>query len=248
MIVISKERFYYTNPNIIMLEKDDNFFYSHRNVYDQAVILNYVYNSNIEDVLITLDPNFKNNNKAYEWLKENLPKPLNILAPFIYLVDSDLGDDYEDYCGALQVITSQISVASYIKLDKSIRSGLSWSSSIKEEYRMSWDLFIQSSRTSIMGSISAPTVTTEKQEVPEGSADYPTEEEFVQEAGELEEGEMYFVEEHNPDLDGFDMGAFMDGTDEDESSEENEHPTLNNGSSNASYEKDEIKAYKGILV
>lgn len=242
MIVISEERFYTVNPNIIMLESNERYFYSHRNVYDQAVILNHLYSASPDKVLSELDPDIKQNDKAYQWLKENLPKPLNILSAFVYLVDTDLGDNYEDYCGALQVITSQISTVNYVKLDKSIRSGLSWSSSIKEEYRMSWDIFFQSSSKTMF----TPTRQTETVSSVE---DTPTYEELEEEAGALEEGQLYFVDtSENSDEDDEFMKSFMEGTDDIDLAESTESQFSKSPNLSNEYTSEEKKSFADILV
>lgn len=247
MIVISEERFYTMNPNIIMLENNGKYFYSHRNVYDQAVILNHLYSASPDKVLSTLNPDIKQNDKAYQWLKENLPKPLNILSAFVYLVDTDLGDNYEDYCGALQVITSQISTVNYVKLDKSIRSGLSWSSSIKEEYRMSWDIFFQSSSKTVftpMKQVEQSTNSSSSENI-----DVPTYEELEQEAGALEEGQLYFIEEsENTEEDDEFMKAFMNGTDNLNLAEDTEVKSSGSTDLSGNYSSEEKKSFADILV
>lgn len=125
----------------MVLSKDDNYFYVHRDVYDKAVVLSDRYEP--EALLGALDAT--NNEETIDWLYSELPKPINILSTFLGLIQDGLEADLEKCCGALHAITSVIDVREFVKQPKELRKSIEFSLSILEEYEMSWERFFLSS-------------------------------------------------------------------------------------------------------
>ena len=141
MLVTSKERYLPTTINTLVLIKNDYFFYIHRDVYDKAIMLNDRYT--LDTLIENIQP--KNNLSAIEYFHENTPSPINILAPFLGLVDKGLPNDVETLTGAIHVITAAIDVKAYTQIDSNLRKTLEFSLYIKEEYEMAWERFIMTS-------------------------------------------------------------------------------------------------------
>lgn len=138
MLVYSKERFYPTLINVIVLEDaTGGFWYIHRSVYDVALILSA--KQTIEGITTLLD---SENNKAAVLKWAEAPHPIDILAPFFGLVSEELpAGDIEVLAGVMHSITSQISLYGFIKQPKAIRTTIEFSLSVVNEYQMSWDAF-----------------------------------------------------------------------------------------------------------
>jgi hypothetical protein len=143
MIVASKERYLPVVVNTLVLSKDDWYFYLHRDVYDQAVILTDRYDRAVDD-LMELIGNKQRNEEAVRWFYEQAPKPLHILAPYLQLIDGEIARDMELICGVLHVVTAMIQVRQFILKPPEIRKSVSFSLTIKEEYEMAWERFFVS--------------------------------------------------------------------------------------------------------
>lgn len=139
MLIVSKERYLPVSFNTIVLHEHDNYFYIHRDVYDQAVILSESYAS-LEE-LAALVGGYETNRDTVRWFHTQAPKPLNILAPYLLLIDGHIEPEIGICCGALHVITSLIQVRSFILKPQEVRRSVCFSLSIKEEYEMAWDRF-----------------------------------------------------------------------------------------------------------
>jgi hypothetical protein len=137
MLVVSKQRFLPTSVNTLVLQKDDNYFYVHRDVYDKAVVLSDRHK--LETLMSTLEVN--NNADTMEWFYANAPSPINILAPYIGLVEEGIEQEIEICCGVLHVITSVIDVRNFIQQPQALRKSVSFSLSVREEYEMTWERF-----------------------------------------------------------------------------------------------------------
>lgn len=138
MLLYSKERFYPTLINTLVLQDAElAFWYVHRSVYDPAITLGV---KQTVDSLVTLIDS-EHNHKASELWYEKAPVPLNILAPFFGLVTKELPQDIEILAGVMHVITSQVDVYNLIRQKKEIRQTIKFSLSVTQEYQMSWDSF-----------------------------------------------------------------------------------------------------------
>jgi hypothetical protein len=142
MLVVSKERYLPVTINTIVLAKEGRYYYVHRDVYDQAVVLFDRYQT--LDTLIHEINGSQISSDTVAWFFENAPKPINILAPFLTLVDGEIEKDMEVICGVLHAITAMINVRNFILKPIEIRKSVSFSLSIKEEYEMAWDRFFMS--------------------------------------------------------------------------------------------------------
>lgn len=144
MIIVSKERYLPVMTNTLILQKDEHYFYVHRDVYDQMVILEDRYLTNMEE-LQELVGGCGYNEQTIAWFAASAPKPLRILAPFLALVDGKLEQDLELICGVLHVIASMINMRGFILKPAEVRRSVTFSLTIKEEYQMAWDRFFMSS-------------------------------------------------------------------------------------------------------
>lgn len=143
MIVVSKKRYLPVMVNTIVLSKDNWYFYIHRDVYDQVVVLSDRYDTlkSLVDLLGGTQPN----DDVVSWFYTNAPKPLNILAPYLNLIDGKIDKDMELCGGVLHVITAMINVRSFILKPIEIRKSVSFSLTIREEYELAWERFFLTS-------------------------------------------------------------------------------------------------------
>jgi len=142
MLIACKERLLPVTVNTLVLLKDDFYFYIHRDVYDQAVILSDRHKELNE--LVDLIGKSDLNHETVQWFYSNAPKPIHILAPYMYLVDGPIDPGMEECCGVLHVISTMIHLRNFLTKPPEIRKSVSFSLTIKEEYEMAWDRFIQS--------------------------------------------------------------------------------------------------------
>lgn len=138
MLIVSKDRYLPVAVNTIVLQAQEKYFYIHRDVYDQAVILADRYPS-LEELASLVGGS--GNEETVQWFYSEAPKPLHILAPYLQLIDGDIERDMELCCGVLHVITSLIHVRHFIQKPPEVRRSVSFSLSIREEYEMAWESF-----------------------------------------------------------------------------------------------------------
>jgi len=143
MIAVSNQRYLPTLVNTMVLFKDGLYFYLHRDVYDQAVVLTDLFDST-PDVLAERIGGLPENEETMRWFFETAPKPLHILAPCLRLIAGPIERDIEQACGVLHVITSMIHVRSFIDKPEEIRRSVSFSLTIKDEYELAWESFFAS--------------------------------------------------------------------------------------------------------
>lgn len=138
MIVYSKQKVLSLLPDIVPIDgENEEFFYVLRSVYDEAVILDNTY----EVEALKSKVNTENNTKAYEYLLECLPHPINILSPFICLVKDELELDIRTLCGVLSVILSTMSAVKFVSEDIRLRRSIEYSGKIVNEFELSWKKF-----------------------------------------------------------------------------------------------------------
>lgn len=147
MLIYSKERLMPSNINMMVL-KDENggYYYIHRSLYDQAVIIEDRYKDNPEAIIRGLgkNPEEYHSINVANFVSE-VPKPINILGYFLYLIDGihSTVETIEVLCGAVHVMSSILNFRQFLKTPKEIRASVSFSLSIREEYEVSWDRFFQ---------------------------------------------------------------------------------------------------------
>lgn len=141
MLVTSKKRYLPTTINTLVLVKNDDFFYIHRDVYDKAIILTDRYT--LEELIKNIEP--EHNLSAIQYFYDNTPAPINILAPFLGLVVEGLPEDIEILTGAIHIITAATDVKAYTRVHTELRKTLEFSLYIQEEYEMAWERFFMTS-------------------------------------------------------------------------------------------------------
>ena len=149
--------------NTIMLEdKDNHYYFVHRTLYDQAVILKHTYGENMPmmEFVLGIDTE-KPVSNVVQYFLDTAPSPLNILAPFITLVEKyeDLPQNMRTLCGVLHVISRQISLLNYLKVDQALRASVTFSLSITEEFELDYERFFQESTTHVI-TVATATPTT----------------------------------------------------------------------------------------
>ncbi|QMV40494.1 hypothetical protein [Cohnella cholangitidis] len=142
MIIASKERYMPVVINTLVLTKGEWYFYIHRDVYDQMVILSDRFEK--PESLAELIGGSRINEETVRWFYEQTPKPLNILAPYIQLIEGTIEKDMELCCGALHVISAMINLRGFILKPPEVRKSVSFTLSIKEEYELAWESFFMS--------------------------------------------------------------------------------------------------------
>lgn len=169
MLVTSKKRYLPTTINTLVLAKNDDFFYIHRDVYDKAIILNDSFT--LDELISNIEP--QNNLSAIHYFYENSPAPINILAPFLGLVVEGLPEDIEILTGAIHVITAATDVKAFTRIHTELRKTLEFSLYIQEEYEMAWERFFM---TSIPYEERNTLINTQAQPIQEEPINNPAEE------------------------------------------------------------------------
>ena len=144
MLIYSKERLVPTDVNMMVLRSKNNegFFYIHRALYDQAVVINDIYGEDPSNLILALT-NKEESRADVDYFLENAPYPIHILGPFLLLVKEEL-TDFVDMIGAIHVMSGPLSLRGMLKIPYELRNmNPSFSLSIKEEYQLAWDRFFQ---------------------------------------------------------------------------------------------------------
>lgn len=142
MLIHSTERFVPTDVNMLVIEGEDTgYFYIHRSLYDQAVILDDIYGETPE-LLIKAITGSEESRGDVDWFLANIPKPLNIFGPFLLLVTKEI-EEADDAVGAIHVMSGPINLRRMIKVPIEMRNTPTFSMSIREEYKLAWNRFFQ---------------------------------------------------------------------------------------------------------
>ena len=137
MLICSAKRYYPTDVNMIVLEKDGLYFYVHRSLYDQAVILDDMLSRCSIDEMCLKIRRSKPEPMVYEFV-EKAPRPISALGCFLILVAEPL-TDFIDMCGAIHVMSGPLSFRRMIDLPPELQNSVQFSLSVKEEYELAWD-------------------------------------------------------------------------------------------------------------
>ena len=144
MIILGKtnmvtERFDYMR----LLCDEEKAVYLSTDVYEQCVIITHRFDGYIKQIIKILDVG-TNNAGAIEWFYANAPEPLNILAPFLGLVDvsiDDLGADREEAMyGFLHYMSNLINFNEFLLTSDVVRKDVTISKVNLTAYRKSWDI------------------------------------------------------------------------------------------------------------
>lgn len=145
MLIYSEDRYISTEVNMMIIRAKDNvgYYYIHRSLYDQAVILYDLFG---EDPLslCELITGEKESRQDVEEFITNMPKPINILGCFLLLVGEEV-EDPMDRVGAIHVMSGPINFRKWITIPREARSEFEFSLSIREEYQLAWDRFFKES-------------------------------------------------------------------------------------------------------
>lgn len=142
MIIYSQERLVPTDVNMMVLRSKNNvgFFYIHRSLYDQAVILRDIYEDNYEALVQALTGKTEIREDVKRFVEE-MPIPLNMFGPYLTLVTEPL-EELVDMVGAIHVMSGPLHLRNMLKVPLELRNTVpQFSLSIKEEYQLAWDRF-----------------------------------------------------------------------------------------------------------
>lgn len=165
MLIRSNIRYVPTAVNMIVLQGEDGvYYYLHRSLYDQCVVL--------RDQYIKLLPSFyklmgfENEHPAVcDVFMKAVPEPLDILAPFLSIINRcEELDNLDDMCGALSSMSMTVDFRKMFKVPAAVRSSIKFSLSVREEYRVQWDRFFMETPTLDQMSYSHQATTTSTHE------------------------------------------------------------------------------------
>lgn len=143
MLIYSESRLVPTDVNMMTIRAKDNigYFYIHRSLYDQAVVIDDIYGEAPEKLreALTGKDATREDLAVFE---EKAPKPIAILSNFLLLVDAPL-DTFEDMVGAIHVMSGPVNLRNMLKFSFEMRNTPHFSLSIREEYQLAWDRFFQ---------------------------------------------------------------------------------------------------------
>jgi hypothetical protein len=146
MLIFSKERLTPPHINMITLkDADNNYYYVHRSLYDQSVILYDVYHERVSSLDTAISGT--GHKAGADFFLSRAPAPINILGRFLSLIEGEPpADDIEVLCGAIHVMSTSLDFRKMLKLDVNLRRSARFSLSIKEEYTILWERFFQECR------------------------------------------------------------------------------------------------------
>lgn len=142
MLIVSETRYVPTAVNMMVLQgKDGLFYYMHRSLYDQCVIL--------RDQYMRMLPSFykmfgleDKHPAVCDAFMERVPEPADILGPFLSLVEGcEELDNIEDMCGAITAMSMSVDFRKMFRVPAEVRRSIKFSLNVKEEYRIQWDRF-----------------------------------------------------------------------------------------------------------
>lgn len=141
MLIMSAERLVPLSTNTLVLEDSQGrYYYVHRSLYDQAVILSDTYADNMQMLYSLLGA--VNPPQVCKTFFEEAPAPINVLGAYLVFVeDADQLEDMEVMCGALSVMAMTMNFRRIPQVKAELRQSVKFSLRIREEYKMHWDRF-----------------------------------------------------------------------------------------------------------
>lgn len=141
MLIMSTERLVPLSTNTLVLEDSQGrYYYVHRSLYDQAVILSDTYTDNMQMLYSLLGA--VNPPQVCKTFYEEAPSPINVLGAYLVFVDdADQLEDMEVMCGALSVMAMTMNFRRIPQVKAELRQSVKFSLRIREEYKMHWDRF-----------------------------------------------------------------------------------------------------------
>lgn len=154
MLIYSEARYLPSELNMITLKCGDGYLYIHRSLYDQIVVINDIYSTSKEMLIEHLTGKSESRGDV-DWFWDNIPSPVNVMAPFLLLVKSEL-EDFVDMIGAIHAMSGPVALRGLLRVPFEMRNTPSFSLSIKEEYQLSWERFFMLSTPFDQISIGGP--------------------------------------------------------------------------------------------
>lgn len=148
MLIVSETRYVPTAVNMIVLQgSDGKYYYLHRSLYDQCVVLRDLYSTNLPSYYKFLGVGTELSEQCKRYA-EAVPEPLDILAPFLTFVSGvEELETIEEMCGALSSMSMSIDFRRILKVPTAVRQSVRFSLSVREEYRIQWDRFFSETPT-----------------------------------------------------------------------------------------------------
>lgn len=140
MLIYSEEHYVPTDINMMVIRGKNNegYFYIHRMLYDQAVILNDIYGDDYSNLIMAIT-NSKESRADVDYFLEHAPTPIHIFGPFLLLIKEEV-TDFIDMIGAIHVMSMPLNLRGMLKVPYDMRTNVyQFSLSIKEEYKLAWD-------------------------------------------------------------------------------------------------------------
>lgn len=124
---------------MLEIESDGAFVYLSKSTYEQALLLADRMENEITYLQsLVLGDDVANNKIAQDYFFENAPEPVNILAPFLGLVQPILGCNMRELCGVLHMLSMQIDFNLYTKVPKEVRAGVMFTKNSIRRYEQNW--------------------------------------------------------------------------------------------------------------
>lgn len=122
--------------------EDIGYLYVDKTTYEQAVIISNKYRDDYDGLCSLIG--ITRNQDEIAFLHEHLPEPMNILAPFLTLVELEIpegSDDLEVLTGCLHIISRNIDFHRFLKIPADVRRSIEFSKHILQEYQLQWKEF-----------------------------------------------------------------------------------------------------------
>lgn len=221
MLIYSTTKLLPANVNMIVLaDKSGAYYYVHRSLFEQAVIIEDRYKENTEalEKALGVEADAPAPACVTRFLEE-VPRPLNMLGYFLYLVNDteELDpDNMTELCGAIHVMSSVLNFREFLRIPREARAGVSFSLSVREEYELSWDRFFQEAIPYSALSSYTPSSVITQPVIQQSTTSESTESGVTLETAETEEDFLALLDE--------DFDIDLSSPDEEEESEEMEAP------------------------
>ena len=153
MILYKKEPFPLQMKNIMLIDDPTTggCVYLSKQTYDQAIILHNRLDGDPKRVLnMLLGPKFMNYGsipgmtKALNFAMENMPEPINCLAPFLLYCIDNKGIDWENITietvyGILHMFSQLVDFNAITLVPVEVRANMSLPTAIVLQYKVAWD-------------------------------------------------------------------------------------------------------------
>lgn len=140
MILYNKEEIKLMVQNVIVLQCDGSgaSIYVSQDVYKQAVLVGARFEDEIGIILSELGIERSN---VINFFYENAPEPINILAPFLGLVDSKikLQNDLEESCAILHKLSMSIDFNLFLLVPAEVRNGVRITANMIKDAKGAWE-------------------------------------------------------------------------------------------------------------